>query len=115
MSAPSINPPPQHQASFPLRCDCCKNPISDGIHAQNNPCGHNICIPCVLGANMKRGANPGFCQVRDCSQQFITSCQYFNRGVPGEMIENEVAIIDKVCTDSDVLTDVFAYLVPKEI
>src|SRR6056300_1523308 len=37
-------------------------------------------------------SNPDFCQVKDCSQQFITSCQYFNRGVPGEMIENESAV-----------------------
>jgi hypothetical protein len=37
--------------------------------------------------------------VRDCSQKFITSCQYFNRGIPGEIIENESAVqlgIDEV-------------------
>ncbi len=38
---------------------------------------------------MKWLANPAFCQVRDCSQKFITSCQYFNRGIPGEFIEIE--------------------------
>ncbi len=48
---------------------------------------------------MKRGSNPDFCQVEDCSQQFITSCQYFIRGVAGEFIENESAVelgIDEV-------------------
>ena len=38
---------------------------------------------------MKWLANPACCQVRDCPQQFITSCQYFNRGMPGEIIEIE--------------------------
>jgi hypothetical protein len=39
---------------------------------------------------MKKYVNPGCCQVRDCSQKYeIVSCQYFNRGMPGEIIEIE--------------------------
>ncbi len=89
MSAPRSpsNPPPRHQV--PLRCDRCKSQISDKDHAQNNPCGHIVCFPCVLKSNMKWLANPACCQVRDCSRKFITSCQYFNRGIPGEIIEIE--------------------------
>src|SRR6056300_657317 len=90
MSAQSPSNPPRHQV--PLRCDCCNDIISDDSHAQNNPCGHIVCFPCVLKANMRWLANPAYCQVRDCSQQFITSCQYFNRGMPGEIIENESAV-----------------------
>ena len=76
-----------------LRCDCCSNfIISEDNHIQNTPCGHIICILCIVKSNMKRGAQPHFCQVRDCSQKFITSCQYFNRGMPGEIVENESAV-----------------------
>jgi hypothetical protein len=48
---------------------------------------------------MKRGSIPDFCQVRDCSLKFITSCQYFNRRRLEETIENESAVelgIDEV-------------------
>jgi hypothetical protein len=39
---------------------------------------------------MKWLANPAFCQVTDCHQKYtIISCQYFNRGIPGEIIEIE--------------------------
>jgi hypothetical protein len=64
---------------------------------------------------MKWGANPACCQVKDCPQKYTALCQYFNRGNPGKIIENEVAVIDIVCTDSGLLTNVFAYLVPEEI
>jgi hypothetical protein len=37
---------------------------------------------------MKRVANPAYCQVKDCHQKYTISCQYFNRGTPGEIIEN---------------------------
>jgi hypothetical protein len=98
-----------------LRCDCCDNLITEDNHIQNNPCDHIVCTLCVVTSNMKWGANPACCQVKDCPHKYTASCQYFNHGNPGKVIENEVAIIDKVCTDSDVLADVFAYLVPKEI
>jgi hypothetical protein len=39
---------------------------------------------------MKRYVNPACCQVKDCPQKYeIVSCQYFNRGMPGEIIEIE--------------------------
>ena len=84
---------PRHQV--PLRCDCCKNLISleDKDHAQNNPCGHNICFPCFIKSTMKRSANPASCQVKDCPQKYaIISCQYFNRGMPGEIIDIETIV-----------------------
>ena len=38
---------------------------------------------------MNRVTKPAYCQVIDCHQKFTISCQYFNRGIPGEIIENE--------------------------
>jgi hypothetical protein len=84
-----------------LRCDCCKHLINDDNHIQNNPCNHNICLICVLKANMKRVAYPVYCQVIGCHQKFTISCQYFNRGIPGEIIENGTIVelgIDEVAS-----------------
>ena len=84
-----------------LRCDCCKYRISNDNHIQNNPCNHNICLICVLKANMNRVAYPAYCQVIDCHQKFTISCQYFNRGIPGEIIENGTIVelgIDEVAS-----------------
>ncbi len=97
---PSIHPP---RLGAPFHCDCCSNPILPEYndHIQNTPCEHNICIPCLVKSNMKRAAHPDFCQVRDCCRQFITSCQYFNRGMAGEFTENESAVelgIDEVAS-----------------
>ncbi len=98
------------------QCDCCLNNISDDSdHVLNFPCSHIVCTLCVVTSNMKWGANPACCQVKDCPQKYTALCQYFKRGNPGKIIENEVAVIDKVCTDSGVLADVFEYLVPEEI
>ncbi len=102
MSALSTSNPPRHQT--PLQCDCCKNRLisEDKDHAQNNPCGHNICFPCFIKSNMKRSVNPACCQVKDCPQKYaIISCQYFNRGMPGEIIEIEKIVelgIDEVAS-----------------
>jgi hypothetical protein len=38
---------------------------------------------------MKRVANPAYCQVKDCHQKYTISCQIYNRGIPGDIIENE--------------------------
>ena len=98
-----------------LRCDCCCNPIilSDENHIQNNPCGHIVCLLCVVKSNMKRGANPTYfccqCQVTNCSQNFTTSCQYFNRGVPGEIIISVVEL------SKDVIPSILSFLPLKEI
>ncbi len=84
-----------------LRCDCCKHIINDDNHIQNNPCNHNICLICVLKANMNRVAYPAYCQILDCHQKFTISCQYFNRGIPGEIIENGTIVdlgIDEVAS-----------------
>ena len=72
-----------------LRCDCCnKNLINEDIHIQNNPCNHSLCLSCVLKSNMNRVANPAYCQVTDCLDKYTTSCQIYNRSMPGEIIEN---------------------------
>ncbi len=96
-----------------LRCDCCSIQIAeDKDHAKNSPCGHNICIPCVLKANMNRVANPACCQVRDCHQKYaIISCQYFNRGIAGEIIENG-KIVE---LGSDDVASILSFLLLKEI
>ena len=82
-------------------CDCCKQIINDDNHIQNNPCNHTICLICVLKANMNRVTKPAYCQVIDCHQKFTISCQYFNRGIPGEIIENGTIVelgIDEVAS-----------------
>ncbi len=37
---------------------------------------------------MNRVANPAYCQVKDCHHKCTISCQIYNRGMPGEIIEN---------------------------
>ena len=91
----------ENDSNHQLRCDCCKHLINDDNHIQNNPCNHNICLICVLKANMNRVTKPAYCQVIDCHQKFTISCQYFNRGIPGEIIENGTIVelgIDEVAS-----------------
>ena len=72
-----------------LRCDCCKQLITEDNNIQNNPCNHIVCLLCVVKSNMKRISNPACCQVIDCHQKYTISCQYFKGGIPGEIVENE--------------------------
>jgi hypothetical protein len=62
---------------------------------------------------MKRAANPAYfccqCQVENCSQKFTTSCQYFNRGIPGEIIISVVEL------SKDVIPRILSFLPLKEI
>jgi hypothetical protein len=62
---------------------------------------------------MKRAANPAYfccqCQVENCTQKFTTSCQYFNRGVPGEIIISVVEL------SKDVIPRILSFLPLKEI
>ena len=76
-----------------LRCDCCNTPISDdNDHIRNNPCSHIVCLLCFVKSNMKRVANPAYCQIIDCHQKYTISCQIYSRGIPGEIIENETIV-----------------------
>src|SRR5210317_2212349 len=98
-----------------LRCDCCNNFIilSDDNHIQNIPCGHIVCLLCVVESNMKRAANPAYfccqCQVQNCTQKFTTSCQYFNRGIPGKIMNSMVEL------SKDVIPRILSFLPLKEI
>ena len=100
------------------QCDCCLNNISDDSdHVQNFPCGHKICFFCFVTSTMKR-ANPACCQVKDCPQKYTASCQYFNRGNPGKIIENEVVWSEQCCNiltpadtlSTDDLATIFGFL-----
>ena len=87
----------RHQRG-PKSCACCGNSItSDDDHVQNIPCNHDVCLLCVVKSNMKRRSNSNLacCQVEDCQNKYTTMCQYYNRGSPGELIENEVVGMDR--------------------
>jgi hypothetical protein len=78
-----------------LKCDSCNNSIlsanNSDHHEQNTPCNHNICMLCVIKTNMRGGSSNQSaccCQVESC-KKYITSCQYFRAGSPGEVIKNE--------------------------
>jgi hypothetical protein len=112
-----------------LKCDSCNNSIlSANIaenHVQNTPCNHNICMLCVIKTNVMRGGSSNqsacCCQVESCNK-YITSCQYFRAGSPGEVIRNEggddhnnimMPSFDDLGTD--VLANIFGCLPPKDI
>jgi hypothetical protein len=59
---------------------------------------------------MTRVANPAYCQVKDCPQRPV-SCQYFNRGSPGEIVVNETTVE----LSSDGNASVFSFLDLEEI
>ena len=98
-----------------LQCDCCSNFIlsDNNDHIQNTPCNHNVCIMCVVESNMKRAANPAYfccqCQVENCTQKFTTSCQYFNRGIPGKIMNSMVEL------SADDIPRILSFLDLKEI
>ncbi|KAL7453215.1 hypothetical protein ACHAWC_004884, partial [Mediolabrus comicus] len=95
-----------------LRCDCCSNPISDdNDHIRNKPCNHSVCLSCFVKSNMNRVANPAYCQVPDCHQKYTISCQIYNRGTPGEIIENGTIVE----LGSDEVANVLSFLTLKEI
>ena len=75
----------------PMLCDCCDVSITSGDdHVQNDPCGHNVCLLCVVKSNMSRGSNPACCQVGHCQQnKYTTMCTYYRRGSPQEVIKNK--------------------------
>ena len=75
-----------------MQCDRCKSPLSDVDYIRNNPCGHIICFLCSVKSNMNRITNPAYCQVSDCHQKYTISCQYFHRGIPGEIVKNDTIV-----------------------
>lgn len=94
-----------------IRCDSCSISISyANDYVQNTPCNHNICVLCIVKSNMTRVANPAYCQVKDCPQRPV-SCQYFNRGSPGEIVVNETTVE----LSSDGKASVFSFLDLEEI
>jgi hypothetical protein len=105
-----------------LKCDSCNNTILSANHADHHvqiaPCNHNICMLCVIKANISN--TPGcFCQVGSCNT-YIASCQYFRAGSPGEIIRNErgdghimLPSFDDLGTD--VLANIFGFLGPMDI
>ena len=76
-----------------MQCDRCKSPLSDdNDYIRNNPCGHIVCFLCSVKSNMNRVTNPACCQIIDCYQKYTISCQYFNRGIPGEIVKNDTIV-----------------------
>jgi hypothetical protein len=111
-----------------LKCDSCNNSIlsanNSDHHVQNTPCNHNICMLCVIKKNMRGGSSNQSaccCQVESC-KKYITSCQYFRAGSPGEIIMNEggddhnnrmLPSFDDLGTD--VVANIFGCLDPVDI
>ncbi len=91
----------------------CKYPLSDDNDCiRNNPCGHIVCLLCVVKSNMNRITNPAFCQVMGCTQKYTISCQYFHRGIPGEIVKNDTIAAE---LGIDEVANILSFFLPKEI